>query len=212
MKRILLLLLFAIAITSNRSFAFTGSNRNLLLNVNIFPPHHILLSEPDTIIGNVRYTCTLKGKILNKQTGETIPGAVVLIPDLKKVTLSDLNGNYHFENLPNISLMVKVTYLGFKTILENIDFSITTIQDFKLEPSITEINEVVITGTSRSAEINRSPIPIMVIDRKSIDQILTTNIIDAIAKQPGINAVTTEPNVSKPFIHGMGYNRVLTRV
>jgi iron complex outermembrane receptor protein len=212
MKKILLLLLFTIAITTTKNFAFTGAKTNSPSHENKFPPNHILISEPDTIIGNLRYTSTLKGKILNKQTGETIPGAVVSIPDLKKVTLSDINGNYHFENLPNISLMVKVTYLGFKTILENIDFSITAAYDFKLEPSITEINEVVITGTSRSAEINRSPIPIMVMDRKNIDQILTTNIIDAIAKQPGINAVTTGPNVSKPFIHGMGYNRVLTLV
>ena len=27
---------------------------------------------------------------------------------------------------------------------------------------------------------------------------------------PGISEVTTGPNISKPFIHGLGYNRVLT--
>jgi len=212
MKRVLILLLFTIAFTTTKNFAITGAKTNSPSHESKSSPNHILISEPDTIISNVRYTSTLTGRILNKQTGETIPGAVVSIPDLKKVVISDINGNYHFEKLPNISLMVKVTFLGFKTILENIEFSISTAHDFKLEPSITEINEVVITGTSRSAEINRSSIPIMVMDRKNIDQILTTNIIDAIAKQPGINAVTTGPNVSKPFIHGMGYNRVLTLV
>ena len=155
---------------------------------------------------------TLKGRVLNKQTGETIPGAAIYITDLKKVTVSDINGNYQFNNLPRTKLLVKVSYVGFKTILDNIDFSTTTTMDFQMEPAVTEINEVVITGTSRSSEIKRSPIPIMVMDRKNIDQIVTTNIIDAIAKEPGVNAVTTGPNVSKPFIHGMGYNRVLTLV
>jgi len=109
-------------------------------------------------------------------------------------------------------LLVQVSYLGYKTIIEKIDFATTTTKDFVLEPSITEINEVVITGTSRSSEIKRNPIPILVMDRKTIDQVMSTNIIDAIAKLPGINAVTTGPNVSKPFIHGMGFNRVLTLV
>jgi iron complex outermembrane receptor protein len=36
------------------------------------------------------------------------------------------------------------------------------------------------------------------------------NVIDMIANLPGVSAVTTGPNISKPFIHGLGYNRVIT--
>src|SRR5436853_5708384 len=43
-----------------------------------------------------------------------------------------------------------------------------------------------------------------------LKEVPSTNIIDAIAKQPGVNAVTTGPNVSKPYIRGLGFNRVLT--
>src|SRR5674536_138515 len=48
------------------------------------------------------------------------------------------------------------------------------------------------------------------VSSRELQQNLNTNIIDAIAKLPGVSAVTTGPNVSKPFIHGLGYNRVLT--
>jgi iron complex outermembrane receptor protein len=178
----------------------------ILLTLTILNTKAGFKSTPELLTGS------LKGKVINKQTGETIPGAAIYIPDLKKVTVTDINGNYEFDKLPRASLLVKVSYLGFKTILDNVDFSTTSTRDFLLEPSITEIKEVVITGSSRSAEINRSPVPIAVMDRKNIDQILTTNIIDAIAKEPGVSAVTTGPNVSKPFIHGMGFNRVLTLV
>ncbi len=157
-------------------------------------------------------TASLSGKITNKETGATIPGATIYIPDLKSGTISDTNGLYRITNLPKTSLLVQVSFLGYKTIIETIDFATTSTKDFVLEPTITEINEVVITGTSRSSEIKRSPVPILVMDRKSIDQVMSTNIIDAIAKLPGINAVSTGPNVSKPFIHGMGFNRVLTLV
>ncbi len=157
-------------------------------------------------------TAYLSGRITSKETGETIPGAAVYIPDLKSGTASDANGFYRLTNLPKTKLLVQVSFIGYKTIIEKIDFATTTTKDFVLESSITEINEVVITGTSRSSEIKRDPIPILVMDRKNIDQVMSTNIIDAIAKLPGINAVTTGPNVSKPFIHGMGFNRVLTLV
>ena len=39
---------------------------------------------------------------------------------------------------------------------------------------------------------------------------MSSNIIDAISKVPGVNALTTGPNVSKPFIRGLGFNRILT--
>jgi iron complex outermembrane recepter protein len=208
MKKVLLLLILTTTVVTQ----FISAHPNTLT-----VKYNVFYAVPDDSIPLIKKTNeilsgSIKGRILNKVTGETIPGAAIYIPDLKKVTVSDVNGNYSFENLPKAKFLVKVSYLGFKTILENIDFATVSNHDFLLEPSITEINEVVITGSSRSAEITRSPIPVFVMERKSIDQILTTNIIDAIAKQPGINAVTTGPNVSKPFIHGMGFNRVLTLV
>src|SRR5581483_3624039 len=38
----------------------------------------------------------------------------------------------------------------------------------------------------------------------------STNAIESLDKVPGISTLTTGPNVSKPYIHGLGYNRVLT--
>src|SRR5207253_4513320 len=67
-----------------------------------------------------------------------------------------------------------------------------------------------VTGSSRATEMRTSPVPIIGIDRIHMNRNLNTNIIDAIAKLPGVNAVTTGPNVSKPYIRGLGFNRILT--
>ena len=37
----------------------------------------------------------------------------------------------------------------------------------------------------------------------------STNIIDAIAHQPGVSQITTGSGISKPVIRGLGYNRVV---
>lgn len=152
----------------------------------------------------------LAGKVTDKLTGESLPGVTLYVPDLKIGAISAIDGSYKIENLPQTKILVQVSFLGYNTIIEMIDLSNTTTKDFKLEVSIKEMNEVVVTGTSKATEIRKSPIPIVAIDKKHIDQNLSTNVIDAIAKLPGLNTVTTGPNVSKPFIRGLGFNRVLT--
>jgi iron complex outermembrane receptor protein len=152
----------------------------------------------------------LTGKVIDRKTGEMITGATVYIPELKTGDITDKNGVYKIDKLPKTTVSVQVSFLGYKSIVEKIDISATTMWNFELEEAITEINEIVITGTSRATEITKSSVPIISLTNNELQQNLSTNIIDAISKLPGISAVTTGPNVSKPFIHGLGYNRVLT--
>ena len=152
----------------------------------------------------------LTGKITDNITGEAVAGATVYIPELKTGTIADKDGIYKIDNLPRTKVIIQVSFLGYKSIIETIDLATTSSKDFVLLQAITEMNEVVITGSSRATEITRTPIPMITVSSRELQQNLNTNIIDAIAKLPGVSAVTTGPNVSKPFIHGLGYNRVLT--
>lgn len=152
----------------------------------------------------------LTGRVNDKATGEVIPGATIYFPELKTGDIADKDGIYKIPNLPGTTLIVQVSFLGYKSIVEKVDLSGKSTLNFELEQAITEMNEVVITGTSRATEMTRSPVPIVTLNSKELQRTLNTNIIDAIVKLPGVNAVTTGPNVSKPFIHGLGYSRVLT--
>jgi iron complex outermembrane recepter protein len=152
----------------------------------------------------------LTGKITDEKTGEAIAGATIYIPELKTGAIADGNGLYSIDNLPRATVIVQISFLGYKSVVEKIDLSKSSTVNFVLEQAITEMNEVVVTGTLRATEITRNPVPMVTLSKKDLQQNLSTNIIDAITKLPGVSAVTTGPNVSKPFIHGLGYNRVLT--
>src|ERR1035438_2534455 len=159
---------------------------------------------------NLLSQVTLTGKVTEKKTGLPLFGVDLFFTELKVGAATDTSGIYNIVHLPKRKLLLKISSLGYKTLIEEVDLGKTTIMDFSLEESPEEMNEVVVTGTSKATEVKRNPVPILVLDRKGIDQNLNTNIIDAIAKLPGIDAVTTGPNISKPFIRGLGYNRVLT--
>lgn len=152
---------------------------------------------------------TLSGKIIT-ENNEPLAGASIYISDLKKGTIADSHGNYLLKNIPTGTYLVEVKFIGFKTMLEHIYFDENKTADFSMVISITEENEIVITGTSKATSLKRNPIPIISINKQYLQTNLSTNIIDAISKVPGLNAVTTGPNVSKPFIRGLGFNRILT--
>jgi iron complex outermembrane receptor protein len=153
---------------------------------------------------------TLTGRVTDNKTGAPLVGATITIPDLKVTVIADSNGNYQFNNLPHGTYLLQVQYVGYKSFLKTIVVKENTIANVAMQSSIIEESEVVVTGTSKAIAILRNPVPIIAINKQYLQQNLSTNIIDAIAKIPGVTALTTGPNVSKPFIRGLGYNRILT--
>lgn len=146
---------------------------------------------------------TTKGNVV-------LQGASIFISDLKIGALTDSNGTYRINNLPSGTYVIEVGFVGFKNLVKTVRLAQNTTLNFVLDVSITEENEIVVTGSSKATSLRKNPIPIVSISRQYLQQNLSTNIIDAISKVPGINAVTTGPNVSKPFIRGLGFNRILT--
>ena len=135
------------------------------------------------------------------------------IPDLHKATATDAKGRYTFRNLPKGVYLVSFSYVGYANYTQKVDLASTTVFNVRMAPSSIEEAEVVVTGVSRATELKRDPVPMVAIGKTYIDQHSASgNVIDEIANLPGISAVTTGPNISKPFIHGLGYNRVVTSV
>ncbi len=153
---------------------------------------------------------TLSGKVTDKSTGASLPGVNIYIPDLKTGAVTDLDGQYVIGNLPLAKVLVQVSYTGYNLVAVTIDLEATQTYDFALEASVNELHEIVVTGSTNAGEKNRVPTPISTIPRTELLQNASTNIIDAIARQPGIAQVTTGAGISKPVIRGLGYNRVVT--
>ena len=154
---------------------------------------------------------TLTGIVADAKKNTPLAGASVYIPDLKLGVVTDSLGKFTIKNLPTGTFLIEIKYEGYKTITQIIILKETdSKQNFLLQESVTEVTEVVVTGSSKATQIKRNPVPIIAISHDYLVTNISTNAIDAIAKVPGVRAVTTGPNVSKPFIRGLGYNRILT--
>ena len=151
----------------------------------------------------------LTGSVVDKSTGEKLPGVSIYIPDLKAGSITDANGQFKIENLPEKKLLIQFSLVGYKNFITTVDLSITKNIDISLETSVKEINAIIVTGSANAIEKNRAPTPITVIQKSLILENSSSNIIDALAKQPGISQITTGSGISKPVIRGLGYNRVI---
>ena len=90
----------------------------------------------------------LKGRVIDSN-GFPLPGATLIV-DGDKGTVSDFNGFYRFVNLDSGSIEIKVSYIGFEGATTSVELTenSTTTKDFTLEPSATELAEIVVSGYS----------------------------------------------------------------
>lgn len=126
---------------------------------------------------------------------------------------TDADGHYELKDIPAGEYDISYSYTGYQVEVRHV----TIHEDEQLTVNVTlhenhsSLNEVVVTGVSRATELRKSPVPMVVVTRQEMEAHVSNNIIDAIVQgTPGVAAVTTGPNISKPFIRGLGYYRVLS--
>jgi len=162
------------------------------------------------ICGAIIRAQTLSGRITNSVTNETLPGAVVYLPRLNLTAVADSNGIYTIAPVPAGIYTVATEYLGYATVSNTVSVPGNTIYNIRLRPTTTVRKDVIVTALGIQTTRQRATLPINVISHEMLMELPATNAIDALAKEPGITAITTGPGISKPEINGLGYNRVLT--
>ena len=71
------------------------------------------------------------------------------------------------------------------------------------------MNEVTVTGVTGDTKLKHATAPVSIVSPQVLRATSSSNIIDAISRQPGISQLTTGSSISKPIIRGLGYNRVV---
>ncbi len=152
----------------------------------------------------------LSGIVRDAHTKEGLNNVLIRIPDIKMSRISDGEGNYSFKNIPAGTYLIEINITGYQTKLETVAVNGLTKKDFILDFSVKQLQEVNVTGVIVATDKQRNPYSVETYDQKDILQNSSTNVIDAIAKVPGVSAITSGQSISKPSIRGLGYNRVLT--
>ncbi len=151
----------------------------------------------------------LTGKITDSETKATLPGVSVFIPELQKATITDADGKYSMNDLGTGVLRIQFSMIGYKTIVQTLDMSSQKGDlDIALEPSATELEEVIVTSNSSKLPDN-IPYPVNVVSKNDLNQTGSPSLMDALARQPGIDKISLGTGINKPVIRGLSFNRIL---
>lgn len=71
-----------------------------------------------------------------------------------------------------------------------------------------DIHEVVVSGNIQLQEQRMNPLSIAVVDKESITERFTGNVMQSLEYIPGVQSMSVGSGFSKPMIRGMGFNRV----
>lgn len=153
---------------------------------------------------------SLGGSVSDAATGEPLAGVKITLPDLKQIAVTGVDGQFQLKNLPAGAFLVEAYCLGYQIQTRRVPVKGDTRVDFRLEDAVTEVSEIVVTGTTHATELREHPVAVATIDNLSLTKVTSTNLIDAIAKKPGLAQITTGAGISKPVIRGLGYNRIVT--
>ena len=99
---------------------------------------------------------TIRGTITDARTGETIPSATLQVEGTYRGTITNRNGRYAIrtERLPATLL---VRYIGYETARVTVTSAAEPV-DVKLQPSVLEMGEVVVTGDDFAENVMRKVI------------------------------------------------------
>lgn len=154
---------------------------------------------------------SISGIITDGKTNVPLPGATIFLPDLKKGAIADDKGYFRIASVNNGKYLIEISYQGFASVIENIEISGETVRNYSLQPTVVEQEAVTVTGVSFATRTKQNPQPVSIVKHDDLLNAAFGNIMDALAKTvPGLSVLTTGPAISKPFIRGLGYNRVVT--
>lgn len=151
----------------------------------------------------------LQGTVIDKTTREPLPGATVLLPELKQAVTTDASGHFLFRKITHGKFLVQVRMLGYSGQSKSTDAALLQPVDFELEASIIEKNEVVITGSPFTSDNRKMSLPVVPMEGIKITEASADNLMQALTAVPGVSVISTGNGIAKPVIRGLGYNRVV---
>lgn len=132
---------------------------------------------------------TISGTIKDTKTTETIFGANVYIDELKTGTSSNEYGFYSLT-IPKGNYSIRVSYLNFQNVEENVVLDQNTKKDFLLSEKDNELQEVVVSNNKKRAEIKNTEMSVNKLSIQTIKQMPVVlgevDIIKSILLLPGV--------------------------
>lgn len=177
-------------------FGWTYETNNIKMKKQL---HLLLILMLWVTVTNAQTTASLSGKV-SDATG-FLPGVNVWVVETSQGAATDLYGKFEISNLPIGKASIRISYLGYETISQEVDLAAgsNSLGTISLQETAENMEEYVIQGTMIPSQMKALSI------KKNSNAIMDVIAADAIGKLPDRNAaeaVQRLPSASVNRYHG----------
>ena len=135
------------------------------------------------------------GKVFDALTGEPLPGAGVVLLEINRGTMTDMDGYYEIVVPKGGEYTIKVSMIGYKDEIKKVKITKTLEMNFYLKEQSIEMPEQVVKA-KKEVEIEKDvSSTVRSIGKNAIEEDIATNIQEAVAKRIGAVSRGTEIHI-----------------
>lgn len=145
---------------------------------------------------------SLTGKVIDKENGEPLIGACIVIINTEIGNCTDVDGNFIIENSPSPPYDIKVTYLGYDSLI----YGVTNL-DTRLELGLeaTNLNLQTVTISAENSSLKRDvALTVESIGLREIESTTESSFYDALASVREVDMIAVSFGVK--VINARGFN------
>jgi len=159
---------------------------------------------------------TLAGQVTDAETNEPLPGANVTINGTVLGAATDGKGQFLITNIPPANYSLTISMIGYQRLIQEnvlVQADKTTTIQVKLQWTVLETPELVVTANKRRQSIQDTPTSVGVLTRKNFEARNEVFLDKLLQYAAGVNFVGSQVNIrgSSGFNYGAG-SRVLMLV
>ncbi len=151
------------------------------------------------------------GIVIDAETNESIPDVVVQIHELKKIKLTDENGEFYFSGIAPGKYEVNFSRLGYRREKRKLNVSHDTSVRiiFKMTPVGITSPAVVITGERGESKFSELAHETSELEGSDLQRELGHTLAATLKHETGVEVRSMGPAPARPVIRGLSGNRVM---
>lgn len=138
-----------------------------------------------------------------------LPGASVVLSHRKTGTITDANGNFLFSGLKAGVYILKVSFVGYKSISDTIEIHASQDIRIHMQPSVMNLHEVVVEDNYAQTKNREDSRNVEVVNDRFVKMNLSGSLMKSLERLPGVSTIDIGSGQSKPVIRGLGFNRIV---
>ncbi|EGJ99547.1 TonB-dependent receptor [Dysgonomonas gadei] len=134
----------------------------------------------------------IKGMVCDSENDAELIGASIHINSVNRSGVSDENGEFSFNNIPEGKYLLQISFMGYKSQSKQVELKTGETKEIKIRliPDENSLSEVTVTAKTEARKLKEEGMPVTVINMSSL-QGTVTSISDILSKTVGMTIRTS---------------------